>query len=293
MREALFIGVDGGGSRCAARLADAAGRVLGEGTGGPANARLGEIAFQSVTTACRGAAEAAGLGDANLGRVHAGFGLAGANQPMHRRAVLGWPHPFASLAVDTDAYAAWMGAFKGRDGAILIVGTGSAALAVVGGRRIDIGGHGAEIGDEGSGMAIGRAAIRRSLWALDGMAPQTPLVAEILARFHGDPAEMVTWGGKARPTDFAQFAPLVFDHAERRDPLAAELIHKAALDVERLINRLIDLGAPAIATIGSVLSRIQPWLAPPFRAPLVPPEGDAMDGAILMARAAAAERVDA
>jgi len=38
-------------------------------------------------------------------------------------------------------------ACEGRDGAILIVGTGSAGLAVVGGRRITVGGWGAEIGD--------------------------------------------------------------------------------------------------------------------------------------------------
>ncbi|MFD1331301.1 N-acetylglucosamine kinase, partial [Methylopila musalis] len=35
-RSALFLGVDGGGTRCRARLADAGGRVLGEGLSGPA-----------------------------------------------------------------------------------------------------------------------------------------------------------------------------------------------------------------------------------------------------------------
>ena len=84
--------------------------------------------------------------------------------------VYGWPHPFASMVVDTDAYASWLGAFGGRDGAILILGTGAAGLAVVEGRRTNVGGWGAEIADDGSGMAIGRTALRRSLWALEGMA---------------------------------------------------------------------------------------------------------------------------
>ena len=45
MSESLFLGVDGGGSRCGARLKDQAGRILGEGSGGPGNARLGDHEF--------------------------------------------------------------------------------------------------------------------------------------------------------------------------------------------------------------------------------------------------------
>ena len=37
----LLLGVDGGGTRCRARLATPAGDVLGEGAGGPANIRFG------------------------------------------------------------------------------------------------------------------------------------------------------------------------------------------------------------------------------------------------------------
>ena len=37
----LFLGIDGGGSHCRARLMDASGQVLGQGNAGPANSRLG------------------------------------------------------------------------------------------------------------------------------------------------------------------------------------------------------------------------------------------------------------
>ena len=159
MAEDLFIGVDGGGSRCRARLRDASGALLGEGAGGPGNARLGEAAFNGVMAACLQALEVAGLGEADLGRVHAGLGLAGTQQAEDLQSVYGWPHPFASLVVDTDAYVSWLGAFGGRDGAILILGTGAAGLAVVDGRRTTVGGWGADIADDGSGMAIGRTAL--------------------------------------------------------------------------------------------------------------------------------------
>jgi glucosamine kinase len=285
----LFIGVDGGGSRCSARLRDADGRLLGEGSAGPANARLGDPAIVEVMKACRAAVAAAGLGEEALASMHAGFGLAGTQQDEHRQWVLGRPHPFASLSVDTDSYAAWLGAFKGRDGAILIVGTGSAGLAVVGGRRITVGGWGAEIGDEGSGMAIGRAAIRRSIWAHDGMGPLTALAENVLGRFDGDPAKAVVWADAAHPFDYARLAPIVFDHADRRDPLALAILHEAALEVERHVTRLLDLGAPAIGMIGGVFPKILPWLAPPLRPYLVrvvEGETDAVEGAILMAHRA-------
>ena len=78
------------------------------------------------------------------------------SRPWDRDFVLAQPHPFASVVVDTDAYAAYLGACGRRDGAILIVGTGAAGLAVIAGERINVGGWGDDIADEGSGMMIGR-----------------------------------------------------------------------------------------------------------------------------------------
>ncbi|MCP4381956.1 MAG: hypothetical protein GY798_11185, partial [Hyphomicrobiales bacterium] len=52
----------------------------------------------------------------------------------------------------------------------------------------------------------------------------------------------------------------------------------------RVIARLLEVGAPSIAMIGGVFPRILPWLAPPYRAVCVEPEGDPLDGAILMAK---------
>lgn len=286
MAEDLFIGVDGGGSRCRARLRDAAGTLLGEGVGGAANARLHEVAFGGMMVACRQALQVAGLGEGDLGRVHAGLGLAGTQQDVDLQSVYEWPHPFASMVVDTDAYAGWLGAFGGRDGAILILGTGAAGLAVVDGQRTNVGGWGAQIADDGSGMAIGRTALRRSLWALEGMAPMTPLAEDILSVFARDAQKMVIWAGTATPGDFGSFAPRVFTHAEQRDPLAVSILLEAAGDAARMINRLLDIGAPAIAMIGGIFPHIVPWLPPVLVPYLVEPETDAADGAILMARRA-------
>ncbi len=212
------------------------------------------------------------------------LGLAGTQQDEDLHSVQGWPHPFASMVVDTDAYASWLGAFGGQDGAVLILGTGAAGLAVVDGERTSFGGWGPDIADDGSGMAIGRTALRRAIWALEGMVPTTPLAEDILSVFARDPQKMVAWAGSATPGDFGSFAPRVFTYAEHRDPLAIDILLEAARDVARLINRLLDLGAPTVAMIGGIFPHILPWLPPVLVPYLVAPEADAADGAILMAR---------
>ena len=77
MAEALYLGVDGGGTGCRARLEDAEGFVLGSGLAGPATTRLGiDAAMAAVLTACEAAVAEAGV-EADRGRIHAGIGLAG------------------------------------------------------------------------------------------------------------------------------------------------------------------------------------------------------------------------
>ena len=272
-------------ARTAARVsATTAGRLLGEGSGGPANARLGARAFAAVLVACRAAAGAAKLGEGDLARAHAGLGLAGVAQPVDRDFILAQPHPFASLVLDTDAYVAWLGAFDGADGAILILGTGSCGLAVVKGKRFNVSGWGDQISDEASGMAIGRMAIRRSIWALEGMAPLTPFAEAVLDKFDRRPDAAVTWAESAKPADYARFAPMAFDYAGKGDRLAVAIIEEAAGDAARMIQRLLEVGAPAVAPVGGVAGALKRWLPAELAGHLVEPARDAIDGAILMAR---------
>jgi glucosamine kinase len=281
----LFIGVDGGGTQCRARLQNEAGATLAEGIGGRANIRLDPgLAMRSILTACRGAIAAAGIDENVITGVHAGLGLAGAGQKHALERFAAEPHPFASICIETDAYAAWLGAFGGEDGGVIIVGTGSCGLAVVRGRETYVGGGGSVISDEGSGAAIGREALRRALWADDGRAPMTALAAALLGAFGGSRDAVVDWADRAEPSDFARFAPLVFDHARSGDELGLALVSGAAGEIGRIGHRLLRAGAPGIAIVGGLAGPLGPWLPAMLQAHLVAPRGDALDGAILMAR---------
>jgi glucosamine kinase len=291
MSNSLFLGIDGGGTKCRVRLRDGTGRLLGEGSGGPSNIRLDpDLVWNSILTACREALARAGLQESDLKEMHAGMGAAGAGQASAVERLLSRPHPFASFAIDTDAHTAWLGAFNGGDGAILILGTGSCGYGGAGGQCRYVGGWGFEISDEGSGAALGRELLRRSVWAHDGRIPSTPLSDMLLAEFNNDLEALVDWVGHARPGDYARYAPLVFDYASRRDPLGIALVEDAATGATRIAMRLLELGAPALCLFGGLAEPLRSWLPPPVQQTIVSPMADALDGAILLGRNAAARR---
>ena len=91
----LFVGVDGGGTGCRARLEDVEGCLLGTGIAGPAALRIGvDSALAEVEKACRVALEEAGLGSNVLSSVHAAIGLAGVGRKGALEKLVLRPHPF-------------------------------------------------------------------------------------------------------------------------------------------------------------------------------------------------------
>jgi glucosamine kinase len=91
----------------------------------------------------------------------------------------------------------------------------------------------------------------------------------------------------ATATDYATFAPLVMRHADAGDPVARRIVRDAAEQIDELVRRLSECGASRIALLGGLASPMQPWLAPDVQRRLVPIEGDAVDGALNLARQAA------
>jgi glucosamine kinase len=284
----LLLGVDGGGTQCRARLADLSGATLAEVVGGPANIRFGlEESLAAVFAAGARCLERAGLPASDSQRIIACLALAGASEPSHRDAAQAHPHPYRKAVVTTDAHAACVGAHAGQDGGIIIVGTGSIGWAELGGRHVRIGGWGLAVSDEGSGAWLGREALRRVLWAHDGRIQWTALLTVLFGKFRSDPHAIVRWSSEARPRDFAELAPLIVERAVDEDQAAVELMRMAASHVDALAHGLIALGARRLALMGGLAGAIEPWLAEATRRPMVAPNGDALDGALRLAAAAA------
>ena len=73
-------------------------------------------------------------------------------------------------------------------------------------------------------------------------------------------------------------------HADNGDPVGRRIVQGAAEQIDGLVRALVERGAPRIALIGGLSSAIEPWLAPDVRRRLKPLDGDAVSGAIRLAR---------
>jgi glucosamine kinase len=264
----LLLGVDGGGTRCRARLADTHGRVLGEGGAGPANLRLGvQNSLASVRAATDQCLKQAGLAYGECSIV-ACLALAGACEPVTSAQAQAVPLPFARVILTSDARAACVGAHGGKDGAIVIVGTGSVGWAIVEGRDHRVGGWGFPVSDEGSGAWLGCEALLRLLFE----------------RFDGDGYAIVRWMGAARPRDYASLAPAVVDQAGQGDAIAIELAKGAAMHIDQIAAKLLANPVPRLCIMGGLGASILPFLSLQTQRNLVPPLGDALSGALHLAR---------
>ena len=277
-----FLGIDGGGSRCRARIRDASGNVLGEAQGGLANVYQDfDSAIATIRTVSAQVARSCGIA---LDSLYAGFGLAGVVDDASAKAVEAVEFPFAQLRVVSDGHAACLGAHGGKDGGIVIAGTGSAAFAVVGEKTHALGAMGFELGDDGSGAAIGRFVLRRAVLSLDDLVERTAYLDAILKGFGRDRGKLLAWSQKALSRDYASFAPDAFVAARGGDVHAREAVAEAAQGVALLATGLMRRGAVRLCLVGSVAASLRPWLPADVMRHVTEPLADPIDGAIVIAR---------
>jgi glucosamine kinase len=275
--------VDAGGTRCRARLSDHEGRRLGEGQSGPANAFTDpDGSWASIWAASAAAYSQAGLEPARVAAyTTACLGVAGL-APIEPSAPRTWPlNIFGASIVDTDAFVALKGAHAGKDGAILIIGTGTVGLVTHADRRVSVGGYGEALSDEGGGAWLGRQAVRRMLWSLDGRIQGSGLTKQV-NEIVGDPARAQTWAKQAVPADFAAIAPYVLSWAREDDAVAVEIVREGAALLDMIICRLAKEGVDQLSLLGGLSASIAPWLNAETMK-FVSPKGDPLDGAILIA----------
>ncbi len=278
------VGVDGGATRCRARVRDTGGRTVAEASGAAANVHVDFTAAVAVLRAVVGdVLQKAGLASVDQPRIALGFGLAGVSDGEDvGRIVAAFPG-YAHVSAANDASTACIGAHAGADGGLVIAGTGSAAIARVVGRETIVGGRGFALGDDGSGAHVGLDALRAATRAHDGLGPQSALTRDILADFDRDIVALIRWARSARPGDYGAFAPRVFAHAARGDAIALTIVGSAAQAIGALARRALALGADRVALVGGVGEALRPYFAPEIAELLTRPLHDATDGAILLA----------
>jgi N-acetylglucosamine kinase-like BadF-type ATPase len=268
---AYFLGVDGGGTKTEALIADAQGNILGRGLGGPSNANFTgyETAVNSLEKAVIQAINHAGNPPITQAAICAPtIGHYCSIKTLAERLRL----PAEALQLYGDDLSTFYGALGKETGIVVLAGTGSFVLGIdQTGKNISLGGWGSLAGDEGSGYAIGLSAIKAAIAEYDHRGPPTQLTPLIISHFN------ITDIGELRTRLYQQsnyqqaistIAPLVLQSARAGDNIAIQIIQQAAYDLAQLgIDALgqlnLDLHADWIALTGGI-ARFGDLLWEPF-----------------------------
>jgi N-acetylglucosamine kinase-like BadF-type ATPase len=152
--------------------------------------------------------------------------------------------PAARVRLLNDVDAAQIGAFAGGPGILLLAGTGSMAWARdEAGRSHRTGGWGDAIGDEGSAYWIGKRVIGAVSKAIDGRGAPTVLTGMLRDTLGIDVSGMHGLEGwvahlSAPRARIATLAPLVSDAAEAGDAVARRILDEAAAELALHVTTL-------------------------------------------------------
>ncbi len=301
-----YLGVDGGGTNCRIRLADENLVTLADAGGGRSNLQIenGEPAYRSITEGTRAVFEKAGIDYAETGNTYACFGMAGGRLESSRIDFGNRPWPFAGVKVYDDIDIARAGAHGGEDGAVIIVGTGSAAMALVNGQRHQAGGWGFHIGDQMSGAIIGRELVRYTVEANDGLLPKSPLTDAVTARLGGSNDTIMDWsypkveailaatsGGAApstvlgrAPAEYGALAPLLMEYFEQNDPVATKMIDLQMHYIDIYVRWFRERGVEKLAAVGGFGTRLYPLMIARYGDFIVYPKHEPLHGAVILAK---------
>jgi len=262
----IFLGIDGGGSKTLALIADESGSVIGRGSAESSNYHsIGkEKAFESLNNAIRSAFDDAKLSPQNF---HAAcIGLAGVDRPQDRAVIESWARdnlPSTPIKIVNDAELVLAAGTPDGWGVAMICGTGSIVYGRnQSGETTRAGGWGYLLGDEGSGYRIGLAALQAIVRSHDGRDESTALQSLILNHLSlSSPVDLIKYIYRERvpTTEIAALASCVEEAADGGDAVATKILQEAAhelsLAVNSTVRQLRMTGAVPCAQAGGVITR--------------------------------------
>jgi N-acetylglucosamine kinase-like BadF-type ATPase len=244
----LVVGVDGGGTKTHAVVADETGAMLGFATHGPSNWESVGLrgAADALREAIANALEQAGASSSDL--AGAAFGLAGVDWgsdiPRMRGVIdqLRLPCPYELV---NDSFVALRAGTDASHGVVLVAGTGAVAAGRNReGRIFRTLGEGPILGDVGAASDVSDAAVRAVADAYTGRGPATVLTDE-LCRLTGcgSAEEFLEWYSRG-VEQLRNGAAAVVRAADDGDPVAQGILRWAGTALggsAALVARQLDM----------------------------------------------------
>ena len=258
----FLLGIEGGGTRTTALLADARGREIQRAIFGPGNVRL--LDDRALRRLLRQISKQFESPDA------IGLGLAGARHAKDRtrvQAAVAKIWKATPCKVTHDLKIALTG-FNAKETAVLVLsGTGSCCFGKAAeGRTAKMGGGGHILGDKGSGFEIGLRALKAVVFYFDRDGTWSRLGERLLtATGTNEPDDLIDWVVTADKHAVAALAPEVFDAAKKRDRIARDILKGAAgmlaKDAVNCARKLASKKNPVHFVLAGGVLRSQPAFA--------------------------------
>ncbi|HEY4130873.1 MAG TPA: BadF/BadG/BcrA/BcrD ATPase family protein [Gemmatimonadaceae bacterium] len=262
----IVIGIDGGGSKTHAIVADDQGKTIAETVGPGSAVRPGQADHSAAVIADVVRDALASCEMTHVTPRVLSIGVAGAGREKERQEL--WQALVSrdlatELVIHSDFSIALDDAFGDGPGVLLIGGTGSVAFGrSPAGATARCGGWGPVCGDEGSGAWIGRKALSVVTSAADGREPETALTGAVLTAAQlNETADLIAWAAGASPAQLATLAPVVLSVADSGDLRANAIVtlgvEELVLHVRSLARQLFvdERAALPVALSGGLLSR--------------------------------------
>ena len=226
----LFLGIEGGGTRTVALLADLTGHLVKRAEFGPANLRL--LTDAQLARHFRAIAKAFPKPAA------LGIGLAGAREErdrerIRRAAAIVWRGVACHATNDLEtalAAAVPDSPSMSLPQVLVLSGTGSCCYGRnASGRTAKMGGWGHLLGDKASGYEIGLRALKAVVFYFDRDGTWSRLGQQLLRMIQlNEPNDLICWVQSASKTEIAALTVEVFDAAAHSDRIARDILAGAA-----------------------------------------------------------------
>lgn len=238
------LGIDAGGTKTRALLADETGKTVASATAGGANLRThGELAVEKVLHSVIEQVEIAAGARAEA----LALGIAGADRPEDHamlRAILSRIGFRSKVVVSNDARVAFVAGSARGVGLAVVCGTGSIAWGRnAAGEIARAGGWGWHLADEGSGFWIGEQAMRAAMRAYDGRGASTSLLTALSEHFGLAATEgliRAIYDREYPRHEVARFSVRVAEAAAAGDGVARGILDAAAAELVLAARTVVD-----------------------------------------------------
>lgn len=250
----LWIGIDGGGTKTTAVIGDENGHLLAVAKGSSGN--LTAISIEQLYTLINNLIDQlliqTGVTLSDVETVFAA--MAGADRQAEQQKIYDafkQSPVLEKLRVQSDIHAALAAGTWGREGTLLIAGTGAIIFGYEQQKTFRVGGWGYLLGDEGSGYHLGKLAIRSVLKAHDNKMPLKLFQEKILSHFNVlSPDQLITkvYGSTNSVAAISSVGRIVLDAFEE-DLIAKSIVstvQEALLELIESAYSRIDRTKPVV-----------------------------------------------